>query len=124
LLFGMAFGGVIARPKLSALFALAMAAMGAVAVTSVFWNPLSSEWYIVQAEKAIQRHDDRAELAAYQGYLDHGGIDKVWALRNMAAEYDKLEDQKSLIDTLRKLAATDPQYQKLLDDVLKETGAH
>jgi len=107
---GLAFGAALAaafsesRAQLPA--TAGVLALIALAVTPIYWNPLSVDWVSLEALKAMrkQRYDEAIRL--YERSIEMGQ-DEVWALDGVARSQGLKGDAAGMVETLQILDGID-----------------
>jgi GlpG protein len=108
LLFGAALGAMVDWPKWRIPAAIGFVVLSGLSVVPIFWNPLSTSWLGVQAEKAFDRKDWPTAAHFYERALARASDESTekWALINLVRIYRFREDTanfKRVADRLRQL---------------------
>lgn len=108
LMFGALVGGLLVWPNKRWLLAVGLAAMAALSVVPLFWNPLSLAWV---SERAMDLHRARKGKEAIRYYKRSMelGADKSWAWENIALVESAMEDEAGYNEALTQLGAVDPE---------------
>jgi membrane associated rhomboid family serine protease len=106
LAFGALVGAWVVLPKRRLLFSLGLVLLTAGAVTSLFWNPMSSDWVAIKAMRAVELQDYPSAIQHYHRYLKLGG-DRIWAWRGLAEIYGYQSDKDRYREAIEELESLD-----------------